>query len=331
VNLHWLETYHVDGFRYDCVPNYWDGPIGQGYAALVYETYQMVKAKQAEGGYWQRFSHNGEIRLLQCAEELEGPVEILEKTYSNFTWQNETLGAAQAVAKGDQGRLADLGLRLGLTGYPREVNDSGEILAKSTLEYTETHDHSRFIANFGVLSRDNDLLAEGDRGKWYAVQPYLIGIFTSPGIPFLWQGQELGENYVVPDQGWGRVMLFRPVRWDYFYDPLGKALVGLVRKLVRLRRRLPQIRQGGRYFYNHYDRYQSRDLLVFSRRLGNDFTLVALNFGPQDQTVPFAFAVGGNYREERHGLDDLEGVAPGVDQWITVPSHYGRVWTRTEG
>jgi maltooligosyltrehalose trehalohydrolase len=64
VNLHWLETYHVDGFRYDCVPNYWDGPIGQGYAALVYETYQMVKAKQAEGGYWQRFSHNGEIRLL---------------------------------------------------------------------------------------------------------------------------------------------------------------------------------------------------------------------------------------------------------------------------
>jgi 1,4-alpha-glucan branching enzyme len=134
-----------------------------------------------------------------------------------------------------------------------------------------------------VLSRDNDLLAEGDRNKWYAVQPYLIGIFTSPGIPFLWQGQELGENYVVPDQGWGRVMLFRPVRWDYFYDPVGKALVGLVRKLVKLRRELPQLRQGDHYFYNHHDRYQSRNVLVFSRRLGNNFTLVALNFGPQDQ------------------------------------------------
>jgi 1,4-alpha-glucan branching enzyme len=133
VNLHWLEIYHVDGFRYDCVPNYWDGPMGQGYAALVYETYQTVKAKQAEGGHWQRFFQNGEIRLLQCAEQLEGPVEIVEKTCSNFTWQNETLGAAQAVAKGDQGRLADLGLRLGLTGYPREVNNNGEVLVKSAL------------------------------------------------------------------------------------------------------------------------------------------------------------------------------------------------------
>ena len=26
VNHHWLEVYHVDGFRYDCVPNWWDGP-----------------------------------------------------------------------------------------------------------------------------------------------------------------------------------------------------------------------------------------------------------------------------------------------------------------
>jgi 1,4-alpha-glucan branching enzyme len=93
----------VDGFRYDCVPNYWDGPVGQGYASLVNETYQTVKANQAEGGHWQRFFENGGIRLLQCAEQLEGPVEIVEKTYSNFTWQNETLGAAQAVAKGREG------------------------------------------------------------------------------------------------------------------------------------------------------------------------------------------------------------------------------------
>jgi len=24
-NHRWLDCYHVDGFRYDCVPNYWDG------------------------------------------------------------------------------------------------------------------------------------------------------------------------------------------------------------------------------------------------------------------------------------------------------------------
>jgi maltooligosyltrehalose trehalohydrolase len=30
VNHHWLDAYHVDGFRYDCVPNYWDGPSASG-------------------------------------------------------------------------------------------------------------------------------------------------------------------------------------------------------------------------------------------------------------------------------------------------------------
>ncbi len=46
VNHHWLDCYHVDGFRYDCVPNYWDGPLGNGYAALIYHTYQTVKANR---------------------------------------------------------------------------------------------------------------------------------------------------------------------------------------------------------------------------------------------------------------------------------------------
>ena len=329
VNLHWLETYHIDGFRYDCVPNYWDGPLGQGYAALVYETYLAVKGKLADGGYWKRFSQNDGIRLIQCAEQLEGPEEIVEKTYSNSTWQNSTHGAAQAVARGDKSRLEELGFRLGLTGYVREVNCNGEVIAKSALQYVENHDHSRFIANFGIVSRDNDLLAEGDRSKWYMVQPFLMGILSSPGIPLLWQGQEFGENYVVPDQGWGRVMLFRPVRWDYFYDAVGQTLVNLVRKLIKLRHRLPQLRQGDHFFYNDHDRYQSRDILVFSRRLGDDFTLVALNFGTEDQTVPFTFPLGGDYVEELHGLDNLRGVTAGHELCITVPSHYGRIWTRT--
>ena len=34
LNDYWLTEFHVDGFRYDCVPNYWDGPLGVGYAKL---------------------------------------------------------------------------------------------------------------------------------------------------------------------------------------------------------------------------------------------------------------------------------------------------------
>jgi 1,4-alpha-glucan branching enzyme len=100
VNQHWLEVYHVDGFRYDCVPNFWDGPTGVGYSALVYDTYQLTKARIAQSApFWTRFVSraNSPIGLIQCAEQLEGPQEILRSTYSNATWQNTTFDAASPI------------------------------------------------------------------------------------------------------------------------------------------------------------------------------------------------------------------------------------------
>lgn len=332
VNHHWLATYHVDGFRYDCVPNYWDGAVGQGYAGLTYDTYRMVEAERGGDGHWQRFFPAGggdRVNLVQCAEQLEGPVEILESTYSNCTWQNETLGAAKGAAWGSGQALTDLGFRLGLMGYPTERTVDGDTIPKSALQYVENHDHSRFVCNFATTTADDDLLREGVRDNWYKVQPYLIALLTGRGIPMLWQGQEFGENYFVPDSGMGRVALLRPVRWDYFYDPVGKATVRLVRNLLELRRRLPQLRSGGHFFHNDPGRYQDRRVLIFSRSTDEgDHTLVALNFGDSDQTVPFTFGRGGKYREELHG-HDLTDVADGQERWLTIPSNYGRIWTRT--
>jgi len=326
VNYHWLDCYHIDGFRYDCVPNYWDGATGQGYAALTYETYRLLKEKRSTPGHWQRFFDQDNINLIQCAEQLEGPVEILEKTYSNCTWQNETLGAAQQTARGNHHSFADLGLRLGLLGYPRETTVNGDTLAKTALQYIENHDHSRFVCNFGTIARDNELLKEGDRGRWYKVQPYLIGLLTAPGVPLLWQGQEFGENYAVPQQGWGRVMMFRPVRWDYFYDPVGQATVSLVRKLLGLRGRQPQFRHGDHFFHDNHD-YLSKNLMFFSRRQGNHYSLIALNFGDTAQTAPFAFPLSGDYREELHGNNGLQGITAEKARQLTIPSHYGRIWS----
>lgn len=333
VNHHWLDCYHVDGFRYDCVPNYWDGPLGNGYAWLTYQSYQTVKERRNEPGHWQRFFKNGSINLIQCAEQLEGPVEVLEQSYSTCTWQNETLGAAKGVAQGDRDELANLGLRLGLSGYPAAITCNTDTIKKTALQYIENHDHSRFVCNFGTIGSDNELLCEGNRALWYKVQPYLIGMLTARGIPMLWQGQEFGENYYIPEQGMGRVLLFRPVRWDYFYDEIGKQVIGLVRKLIKLRRGLPQLLTGDHFFYNHYDHYQSKEVLLFSRSSGRNFTLIALNFGDQDQRVPFTFPASGDYEEELHGKEDdrlnLKEIVTGSDTWLLIPSNYGRIWSLT--
>ncbi|MBU1248991.1 MAG: alpha-amylase, partial [Proteobacteria bacterium] len=120
VNHHWLDCYHVDGFRYDCVPNYWDGPVGQGYAQLVFQTHEHVTAELA-AGRWPRFRGEEGLRLIQMAEQLKSPEEALATTYSNLTWQNGTLGAAKDVASGAPGALERLGKCLGLMGFVEEV------------------------------------------------------------------------------------------------------------------------------------------------------------------------------------------------------------------
>jgi maltooligosyltrehalose trehalohydrolase len=334
VNDHWLEVYHIDGFRYDCVPNYWDGPLGVGYASLVYDTYQLTMGKIAQAQpYWNRFDAGpgSPIRLIQCAEQLEGPEGVLRTTYSNSTWQNRTFGAAKAVARGDRGQLADWGLSLGLFGYPEEASTNGDVIPKTALQYLENHDHERFICNFGLTNPDeagNPLFLEGDRSRWYMVQPYLIATLMSKGIPLLWQGEEFGENYYLPDFGAGRVALLRPLRWDFFYDAVGKRLVTLVRKLLGIRRDRPHIRRGAYFFFNDWDRYLGRGVLLFARYSGAQYTLVAVNTGDTDQTVPFWFPIAGDYAEELHGgALDLKGVVPLQETLLVIPSHYGRIWT----
>jgi maltooligosyltrehalose trehalohydrolase len=126
------------------------------------------------------------------------------------------------------------------------------------------------------------------------------------------------------------VMLLRPVRWDYFYDEIGRGMVGLVRRLLALRKTVSEFRHGGYFFYNDYARYQSRGLLLFSRLEGPHFSLVALNFTDHEQTVPFWFPLPGNYIEQLHGQqsDERLNVAALSEQWLTIPSHYGRVWRK---
>jgi 1,4-alpha-glucan branching enzyme len=260
----------------------------------VYDTYQLTKTAVAGSpSPWSRFDGGPDepLRLIQCAEQLEGPEEILQTTYSNCTWQNGMFDAARSVARGDLGRLTEWGLRLGLFGYPEKVDSNGDAIPKSALQYLENHDHERFICNFGLSNQDeagNPLFLEGDRARWFMLQPYLIATLMSKGIPMLWQGEEFGENYFMPNFGAGRVALLRPLRWDFFYDEMGRGVVSLVRKLIRLRRERAQLRQGSYFFFNDWERYQSRGVLLFARYNDTDYT-GAVNTTDTEQTVPFWF------------------------------------------
>ena len=50
-----MAVYHIDGFRYDCVPDYWDRRLGVGYASLVTGVLTRQGETAQDETYWTRF------------------------------------------------------------------------------------------------------------------------------------------------------------------------------------------------------------------------------------------------------------------------------------
>ena len=334
VNQLWLDKFHVDGFRYDNVPAFWDpASPAAAYGELVSTTRTLVAGNlsgaAAGVNYWNRFQGpGGTISLIQCAEYLDDPPAVLNNTSSNCTWQDWTLAAAQDCAAGKPGAISLLGRRLGLQYFPASTTGGGQAIPQTALQYLENHDHSRFICQYGIANpREDALLWEGDRSRWAKLQPYLIGLFTARGVPMLWEGQEVCQSYFVPDSGGGRPYVFRPVDWAKFYDPIGRSVIRLVRKLIAIRNGGPQFRDDGYTFFDT-SYYTSAGLLVFSRAAGGKFSLVALNFTDGDVATTIMLPAAGAYVEQLDGADNLAGVSANTPIPVTIPSNYGRIWTQ---
>jgi 1,4-alpha-glucan branching enzyme len=335
VNRYWLTEYHVDGFRYDYVPGYYDGPAGEGYARLVFDTYQLSKP-------FARFAApNGRSRIIQCAEHLPDPRGILTQTYSNTCWQNGLKDRADELAW--HGTLTSFAHQLDphFMGYASEYRNpgTGESFPVAPFQYFETHDHSRFISRIAP-GAVRDLLNEqlGDRAQFFRVQPYVIALYAGKGIPMLWHGQEFAENWSVPSGGIGRNLFGRPLHWEYFYDMPGRALVRLHRIMGRLRRSLRCLNSRGFFFYYDDDRHRQQGVIVFRRGAEaadgqpEQDAIVLLNFWNQDAEVWLPFPRAGRWEEQ---IDKTEAARPPIEvaqdgQWlpVPVPSNYGCVYLR---
>lgn len=327
VNCFWIDCFHVDGIRYDCVPNYYDGCAGKGFSNLAYETYRLVQGKKGAPG-WSRFFDGDRINLIQCAEQLECPVEILEKTYANCAWQNWTLDAARGAAGGTPSLLTNFGNTLGALGYPDTAKLNQDQLDKCVFQYLENHDHSRFLSCFGVKYLWSNIMCEGKREEnWFKIQPYVIGLLLGKGIPMLWQGQEFVEKYDIPNDGYGRVSIHRPVRWELFYDEPGQGMIRLVRKLLTIRNEYDVFRNSEYHFHDNWNLWQSNGLVLFSRWKSDKYVLVALNTTENSLATQFWFPFSGQYRDLLGVSPTLQNVVAYVPAPFQVPSNYGVVWS----
>jgi 1,4-alpha-glucan branching enzyme len=328
LNQYLLNEFHVDGFRYDYVPGMYDGPMGQGYADLVYQTWQYAKSLA-------RFQSNGQCLLIQCAENLPDPVGILLQSYSNCAWQNGLLDRAFEIAHGGQpGEALAHQLDPEFLKYPGEHTINGETIPVAPFQYFESHDHPRFVNQFGT-SQVIDLLGQpfGNRDLYFKVQPYVITLYAAKGIPMLWAGQEFAENWGLPDSGLGRNLLERPLHWEFFYDAAGKALVRLHRIMGSLRGQHRALGSRGYFYYYADPKHLQLGVIAFRRRVDADAhspaeeLMIAINFSHSQSEVWLSFPVTG------HWVEQIDGLALPVDvsadgEWlpVSVPSNYGVIF-----
>ena len=332
VNHHWLDDYHVDGFRYDEVTDLYVGPTDSGYALLAYETYNyslgLPRFQQDPSSY---------SRIIQCAEALWRAPDVLRNTYTSCAWQDDLLDQAESIAAGAPvtDALPHLLDPFFNDKYPatKTVVNAGGLpveMPVAPFQYLNSHDHSHLIVFAGTTSSDDG--APGDRSLYWRMQPLAIALYTSQGVPMLWEGEEFADNYALPSSGFARIDLRRDTHWEYFYDDFGVPLIRLYRRLALLRRSFRSLR-GRDSFYYWQQSLQGSQSIAYYRRAENpdDYAMVIINFASHADTIQVPFPKAGKWIER---LDDdvrttpweIDVAADGATQTITVPSNYGFVF-----
>ena len=219
-------------------------------------------------------------------------------------------------------------------GYPdtktvHDIDSQPVDMPVAPFQYLESHDHSQLISFVGLEA--NEAAPFGDRSLSYRLQPYAIALYTSGGTPMLWQGQEFADNYVLPNDGNGRVRLRRDVNWEYFYDLYGQPLVRLYRILGTLRHTCPALRSRELAYLP-----QSRPadkIVAYTRRstAANQDALVLLNFSDQDQSISVPFPTPGVYRkmidnDVRPAPFEITVNAANQMATVDVPPNYGYIF-----
>jgi glycosidase len=190
--------------------------------------------------------------------------------------------------------------------------------------YLSNHDHAHVTWRAG---------ATDDRGgmNWFRTQPYVIALYTSPATPMVQNGQEYGEDYwiVESDEGTGRRVNPRPLRWKRSKDRIGQALLKLYTRMAEIRTQYAGLRSAN-FYPQPWETWQTqfnpqgygldvaRQIAIY-HRWGPDEQgklqrfIIVLNFSdqPQDVSVPFP--------ENGEWVDLLSGYS---GSWKPVVTNY---------
>ncbi|MGA9117604.1 MAG: alpha-amylase family glycosyl hydrolase [Bacteroidota bacterium] len=221
----WIDQYRVDGYRYD---------LTQGIGWNVNEPTRGVL------GWANRIAQDYSGAVYQIAEHLpESPALIY---YSGLTggWHDSFRDEIFDEARFRNTSLLDFeNLILDLGAYPG--NDTPSLpnrYANRTEPVNANVNHDEQSLIYEMTTFQGVPLPEAlVRDRLYAVF-----MFTSLGIPMLWEGMELSAP-----RGWqndGQKLSYRPVEWNLRPTARGQEHLGYYRSLIRQRTLNPALTRG---------------------------------------------------------------------------------------
>ena len=223
--LMWIEEYHADGLRWDAITYIKNIEGNEGNPANdIPEGWSLMQWINEE--IQKRFP--GKISI---AEDLKNNVWVNKDTGAggagfNAQWDSEFVHPVRQAVISRDDKLRDLG------AVSRAIEHRYESDAFERVIYTESHDE---VAN--GRARVPEEIWPGKVDSWFSKKRSTLGaalVLTSPGIPMLFQGQELLEDRWFQDKD--------PIDWSRAEDEHG--ILGMYRDLIALRRNLSGVTRG---------------------------------------------------------------------------------------
>lgn len=319
VCLYWIDTFGIDGIRFDNSVNFTVAGRTAGLPQLLADIRSWLDEREESD-----FALILEHLALDAAD-------VTNRTEASGFWDNALYERCFRALW--EGRLDPAVLNA-----LQDVRFVGE--PKVPVVYLGNHDHEQLAWRAGALE---NLGAQ----RWYRTQPWVIALYTMPGAPMVQNGAELADDQRIPedDHGSGRRIVPRPIRWRDRDDALGAPLMRLYRRMAEIRNAHPALRS--RNFYpSPWAEWQTRfdpdgwglDVekgVAVYHRWGKDAAgnlerfVVVLNFSPVDQRISAPFPENGKWKDLLSGYAGTW--APDVQGWrldLTVGGNWGHVFFR---
>jgi len=268
VNKIWIDEYKIDGFRFDATRM-----IG----------WQMSQPQYGILG-WTSFLQELDPTIIQIAEHLPSDPWLVDNSALTSAWHDSFHDVLLSDAHGQYNSATTFMNQVVRLHEYSNVNNSYSDRTQA-VKYMISHDEQSILQEM-VVFNNYSIEEARERDRFYANI-----LFTSLGVPMLFQGQEFGLQTGWNDDNnngdYEEKLQYRPIDWSLLDTEIGQSHLEHYSKLIKFRKDNPAFYKGT---FHDLWRYEAERVIVYgykdeSEGNNNDQVVVIANFSEYDRTV----------------------------------------------